>query len=415
LHIEFDGAPWGQVQSPIGDFFGASPGINPFVSLPFTVDPDGTMTCRYVMPFADRCVMKLENLGDQPVTVRGDLLVRDYEWKPDRSMHFRARWRVDHDLVAAGGSRAQDMPYLLAKGAGRYVGTTTMLLNPNDIPHGIGNWWGEGDEKIFVDDDVVPSTFGTGSEDYFNYSWGVPDIFRYPYCGQPRCDGPRTRGFIVNQRWHIIDDLPWREWFAFYMELYHHFRTPGVSYAVIGYHYGKPGMVDDHVAITVEDVRAPAIPGPWMPEAKAGAAGSVFIQAEEMLTSGENPAVDVAERGHQWAGDKLLAWTPKDEDAKLPLRFKIEEAGNYHVQFVFAHTPRSGSVSIEINGEPVPLDGQESLDLHQEYLTLSRVHSAGAIELQAGEVPIVLEYAGDEAASGTEIGLDFVWVQRIEE
>ena len=37
LHIVCDDHPWGQVQAPIGDFFGAAPGVNPFESIPFTV------------------------------------------------------------------------------------------------------------------------------------------------------------------------------------------------------------------------------------------------------------------------------------------------------------------------------------------------------------------------------------------
>lgn len=34
-------------------------------------------------------------------------------------------------------------------------------------------WWGEGDEKLFVDGEKFPSTFGTGSEDYVGYAWAA--------------------------------------------------------------------------------------------------------------------------------------------------------------------------------------------------------------------------------------------------
>ena len=40
LQVTCDGYPWPQVQSPVGDFFGAAPGVNPYQSLPFTVRPD---------------------------------------------------------------------------------------------------------------------------------------------------------------------------------------------------------------------------------------------------------------------------------------------------------------------------------------------------------------------------------------
>ena len=54
-------------------------------------------------------------------------------------------------------------------------------------------------------EEPLPRIFGTGSEDYFNYAWSSPDIFLFPYCGQPRNDGPGNRGFVTNNRWHIID------------------------------------------------------------------------------------------------------------------------------------------------------------------------------------------------------------------
>ena len=144
------------------------------------------MLCRYVMPCKDSIEISFDNRGDQPVSITGSVLPMGYTWD-ERSMHFYARWRVNHCLVASGEEDcmgAQDIPFLLARGQGVYAGTAVMLLNPNSVPTPHGNWWGEGDEKIFVDDDQFPSIFGTGSEDYFNYAWSATDIFFFPYCGQ---------------------------------------------------------------------------------------------------------------------------------------------------------------------------------------------------------------------------------------
>ena len=179
LNIYFDGAPQAQVQSPLGDFFGQAPGLHLYKSAPFSVEKDGLMSCRFVMPFQSQCRIVLENLGAQTVSVIGDATHRPYSWNPDRSMHFRARWRITHGLTASGFS-PMDVPFLLANGAGNYVGTVSYILNPNEIPSSGGNWWGEGDEKVFTDDDTQPSLFGTGSEDYYNYSWSSSDIFTFP-------------------------------------------------------------------------------------------------------------------------------------------------------------------------------------------------------------------------------------------
>jgi len=92
----------------------------------------------------------------------------------------------------------QDIPYLLASGKGVLVGITATIMNPASVPSSWGNWWGEGDEKIFVDEDKIPSTFGTGSEYYFNYAWSSSEIFTLPFCGQPGNNGPTNRGFVSN-------------------------------------------------------------------------------------------------------------------------------------------------------------------------------------------------------------------------
>ena len=146
LNIAFDGAPHGQVQAPIGDFFGAAPGINPYDSLPFTVFPDGTMVCRFLMPFQKNARVFIENRGGQTVTLTGSAVPVAYEWKDGRSLHFRARWRVDHDLLASD-SVVQDIPYVLARGKGTFVGATALLMNPTAVPSSWGNWWGKETRK----------------------------------------------------------------------------------------------------------------------------------------------------------------------------------------------------------------------------------------------------------------------------
>jgi len=411
LRVVFDDHPWGQVQCPVGDFFGAAPGINPFDAALLAVEPDGTMTCRYVMPFARSCKILLENRGEAPVAVTGSVLPLEYRWDAARSMHFRARWRVDHDLVASGGAGAQDLPFLIARGTGVYVGTAVMLLNPNSVPSSYGNWWGEGDEKIFVDDDVRPSTFGTGSEDYFNYSWSSPDIFLYPYCGQPRNDGPANRGFVVNHRWHVLDAIPFRQRLAFYMELFSHERTPGVSYARIAYHYGRPGLVDDHVGLTDEDVRPLRLPPDWRPAARMGARGSTFFQAEDVVLDEADTSL---ESDDLWAGGKLLAWSPKGAEEKLTFKLAAPESGKYVIRVTAARTPRSGRVAALLDGEPLPLATEDgTADLATDFRTLSRTFSTRPLDLTAGDHRLSLRYLDRPGQEEKEtIGIDFIWLQR---
>jgi hypothetical protein len=408
LHINFDGHGRDQVECPLGDFFGAGPGINPYNQVPFTVQPDGTMTCRFVMPFAKYATILLRNRGDQPVRVAGELRTMPWKWDEATSMHFRARWRVDHDLVADSGVRARDIPFLIARGQGVYVGTAIMLLNPNPIPTPYGNWWGEGDEKIFVDDDSHPSTYGTGSEDYFNYSWSSPDIFLYPYCGQPRNDGPANRGFVVNQRWHIIDPLPFSQRIAFYMELYSHERTPDFTYARVAYHYARPGLIDDSVGLTDEAVRPLDYPANWQPAARFGATGGKFFQVEEICVG--QPSARLLE-GTRWAGGRLFVWTPSGEKAELAVDLPVGSTGKYIVHVTAAPGPESAKIVAALDGKPLALGG-DTIELKTDYRLLQRNYSSRLLNLEAGQHRLVFRLAHPRQSATPQIGIDFVWLQK---
>jgi len=410
LHIFCDDYPHGQVQSPIGDFFGAAPGINPFDSVPFTVKDDGAMTCRFVMPYETSIRIAVENRSGQVVSITGEALPMPYEWDDARSMHFRARWRIDHDLIA-DPQAVKDLPFLLAHGKGRYVGTASIMLNPTDVPTPAGGWWGEGDEKIFIDDDARPSTFGTGSEDYYNYAWSTPDIWGYAYAGQPRNDGPGNRGFVTNHRWHIIDSLPFHERIAFYMELKSHKRTPGYSYARLAYHYALPGAIDDHVTITDEDVRPLELAPNWEPLAYWGAANSIFHEPETLL-EGDMPSTVELREGNLYSRGRLFVWKPKRAGETISFIIPIAEAGTYSVDFCAVKSGSSGGFGAELEGHG-PLFGSPNepgvCDLNMPARTVLRRINTRRAELEQGEYRLTLKFDGP---AGGEIGLDFIWIQK---
>ncbi len=401
LRIFFDGASAPQIEAPIGDFFGAAPGVNPFVSLPLSVALDGTMSSRFVMPFKQSAVIQVENMSQVPVGIEAQVSTKDYTWDDNRSMYMRARWRVDHGINA--GSEVRDVPYLLAMGQGRVVGAACYLMNPCNIPTAGGNWWGEGDEKIFVDDDTFPSFFGTGSEDYFNYSWSIEDIFYYPYCGQPRDDGPCTRGFVTNFRWHIIDDIPFNDKLAFYLELLPHSLVPNFSYARMLYLYGEHNMIDDHYSITPDMVRTMEMPV-WIPVSAGGATDYRFLSAEQTLRSGGPISY---EHDPLWAGGHLMVWTPSKAGEKLTMAVNTS-AGHKDMQLTFALMENGGKVKVYINDQPVRLRGQEVIDLNEPGRRLNRSFNTDAVDFKQGENIITIESVSDGPA---KVGIDLLWVR----
>ena len=405
LNISFDAAPWGQVHTPVGDFFGAAPGLNPYTSLPFTVQPDGWMVSRYFMPYRDSATVQLINLGQEEVTVHLRIASQDYQWKDGNSLYFRARWRVDHGLTA-DPARVFDVPYLLYHGRGRMVGAAAFVMNPTNVPSSYGNWWGEGDEKIFIDGDPKARFIGTGSEDYFNYAWSSADLFAHAYCGQPRNDGPANRGFVTNYRWHILDNIPFNQSFDFYMELYPHRLVENFSYARMIYLYASGTGHDDHMPISKPDVVLPEMPQSWWPKPDGWALNAIFYQAEDLCARSATLSFDSS---YLWSDAKLAVWYPSEQGAKLVLEVPVSEAGNYLIALSVAKGKGFGTFGFELDGQALNLNGSSQHSLGSENRIVSHNLKSGAIELSVGTHELVILAADD---SGLPIGVDFIWVKK---
>jgi hypothetical protein len=59
-----------------------------------------------------------------------------------------------------------------------------------------------GHVKIFLDGEKFPSSFGTGSEDYFGYAWSSAGHFSRPYHNQILNEG--NQGHFDDNRFHIV-------------------------------------------------------------------------------------------------------------------------------------------------------------------------------------------------------------------
>ncbi len=87
------------------------------------------------------------------------------------------------------------------KGKGHYVGTVLAVRTRSP------SWFGEGDEKIYIDGEAKASIWGTGTEDYFLCAWGLKQTST-PYFGVPYFDqwgivGSHTSAY----RWHLNDPI----------------------------------------------------------------------------------------------------------------------------------------------------------------------------------------------------------------
>lgn len=405
LRVYADGIQEPLVDSPLTDFFASAPGVNPYKSLPMEITSDGWLISRFVMPYQNEMVVTLRNITNEKLSVEGEIASQPYEWNPQYSMYFCARWRGD-DSLWVRSSRAHDLPFLYAKGKGCLVGAVSHVFNPSPIPTSGGNWWGEGDEKIFVDRDEVPSIFGTGSEDFYNYSWSATDIFFYPYCGQPRNDGPGNRGFVSNFRWLILDKIPFTEYITFSMELLIHEEVFNLGYARIAYYYARPETTDDHTPIS-DRVYNPLVAQEdwsWLPAPKGEARDAIFYQVEDCLVSTERTELVTS---YMWAGRGLCVWKPEKTGDSLSFKIYVPRDGNYDVRLICALSPQSGSFQVLWDEESIT---DNPVNLYDEYHELSRVFNLGKRTISAGEHILTLKFSGSESQ---QIGIDFLWLQPV--
>jgi hypothetical protein len=234
LVIRFDGEL--TVWCPVGDFFGSGIGLNPFADFTREVTKDGKLSCRWVMPYKDQAEIVIINLGKQILGIQLTAVTQELEWN-ERSMYFHAGWRQEYPLPT---NPLQDWNYVEIEGKGVYIGDTLSVMNP------VPRWWGEGDEKVYVDGESFPSHFGSGTEDYYGYAWGgrSNDFFAKPFHAQVRC-GQKTYGHNTLTRVRSLDAIPFKQRLKFDMEVWHWNREIEVAYAAAVYWYARPGTVSN--------------------------------------------------------------------------------------------------------------------------------------------------------------------------
>ncbi|MFQ5808587.1 MAG: glycoside hydrolase family 172 protein, partial [Armatimonadota bacterium] len=188
LTIRFDDEKEPCVWAPLGDFFGSTPGLNPHQSLPVGMRENGVCYSNWYMPFGKRALVTVTNLSREAIDLRFALWDKPAEFRADEHLYFRAKWR--NEWLPAD-PRFLDWRMLEATGPGRFVGVMMGVMNTKP------RWWGEGDEKVWVDDDTFPSFFGTGSEDYFGYAWCNTALFSHAYHNQSIVTGPGNFGYTA--------------------------------------------------------------------------------------------------------------------------------------------------------------------------------------------------------------------------
>ncbi len=214
LRIYWDGAEKPAVESPLGDFYGLGFGrYVEYKSAPIAIGGIKALNCYWPMPFARGARLTMTNEGKQRV----DACYFNIDYRLDERPPRNIRYFHTQYHQAYPTPKGKDYLILETEGAGHHVGTFLSVMANSD------GWWGEGNDKFYVDGATKPTIEGTGSEDYFCGAWDFQHAFWNPFNGVPLYTNPEKGGekrSILNTayRWHIQDPVPFTKSLRFTIE-----------------------------------------------------------------------------------------------------------------------------------------------------------------------------------------------------
>jgi hypothetical protein len=258
LRAYWDGETEPSIEAPIGDFFGMGHArTKNFTSLPLQMSPeDGRgFNCYFPMPFEHGMKFTITSDCEDVALFYYYLDLELHDRLEPGLGRFHAHWRRAESKVPASDRTSNEQfefgdvntdgkrnyTILQAAGHGHYVGCLFSAYNLRRSP--LWDWYGEGDDMIFVDgeagfhlpdvprepvltDEPVhapienrpvsapgandawpPTLHGTGTEDYFNCSWCPTQEYHAPYHGIIASGGPNWTEPITIYRFHLEDPV----------------------------------------------------------------------------------------------------------------------------------------------------------------------------------------------------------------
>jgi len=384
LQITFDGGRQPAVWCPLGDFFGTAPGENHYKSLTTGMTGDGYYSYWY-MPFGNSAVIELVNDDEIDRSVQFEIVHSPLTRPAAEIAHFHCKWH--RDVFPPSKDRWPDWTMLKTQGRGRFCGVMLHVWNPK------GGWWGEGDEKFFVDGEKFPSTFGTGSEDYFGYAWGNGGLFQTPYHCQTMTQNNRGHQSLL--RWHVADAVPFQTSIEACIEKY--FGNDRTLFACTACWYLAPGGVDPLGPVPAEERHGYCIaPAPGGAGFKVLGTPPGLVESQRMNNF----------RGGTWHNNDQIWWTRAKPGDKLDVALPAKKDGDYQVSVVLTKARDYAVVQLYLDDKKVG----DRIDLYNPEVINTEPISLGTHALSQGEHKLTVEIVGanEKAVKAYMFGMDLI-------
>lgn len=228
LRVYWDDETEPSIQAPIGDFFGMGHGVvKSFSSAPLQMSPlDGHgFNCWFPMPFRKRARFTVTNECKSTLNLYFFLDYELVDTLPEDTLYFHAQWNRECPTVGVDPRERSthtgwifgeeqdrnvtgDGNYVIleAEGSGHYVGCNINILNLE--PSRTWDWFGEGDDMIFIDGEPWPPRLhGTGLEDYIGLAWCPTQEYNSLYHGCILAPTEEFKGKTTYYRYHVKDPI----------------------------------------------------------------------------------------------------------------------------------------------------------------------------------------------------------------
>jgi hypothetical protein len=258
LRAWWDGEATPSVEVPIGDFFGLGLGeYFTYQSELLAVAPMKALNAYFQMPFASSARLMVTNEGKvrtdnlyfaidyvEVAALPGDLGLFHAQYRQAAPCKgWSDDWKHNWDVPVGDRKNldgAGNYVFLEATGKGHFVGVTHAVEQNQD------GWFGEGDDMIFIDGDVLPTINGTGTEDYYNGAWDFGgQAFAYQHNGAPHISDPKERigGRYCLYRWHLESPIAFEKSIRVTMEHGHANHRSDNFYTVAYWYQTEPHAV----------------------------------------------------------------------------------------------------------------------------------------------------------------------------
>jgi len=332
LRFYWDGSDTPAVEVPLGDFFAVGHGaLANVTSAPVSVTSEGrARNCFWVMPFKKSAKVTVTNESSEIETDSFYYYLdwRKYKTLPEDSLYFHAQYRQ------ATPATPGDYTILKTTGRGHYVGTVQSVHMMDT------GWFGEGDDRFYIDGEATPSLRGTGTEDYYSDAWGFRQ-FCEPMYGVPLWEGYFIGDRVTAYRWHLDSPVAFTK--SLKLTIEHKGSIFTDQARQLGSFVERPDWIST-VAYWYAD--SPAGDNPAMAPLSERVPPYRVINPDTLNARATPKQLMMKDSGG-------VMYLPGKPDASIEFDFTVDEPGRYRIDAVMFYAFMGGVYQPFVDGTPI--------------------------------------------------------------